>query len=69
MSDLTELYDTIAGGLLDNARINGLPLSEGWTAETAIDTYLAEAQVTALSADEYEALYARVTELLEKSTA
>jgi len=67
MSNLSGLYDTIFAGLQDNARINSVPLSEGWTAETAIDTYLSESQVTALSADEYEALHARVDKLLEKS--
>jgi hypothetical protein len=57
-------FDTITDGLLDNARNNDVPLNDGWTAEGAIDTYLSESDILALSGAEYDALSTQVAAFL-----
>lgn len=63
------IFTKIVGGLIDNSRINQVPLAEGWTPELAIDTYATDAEIEAMTAAQYEDLEAKVAAFLANDAA
>lgn len=60
-----EAYNTTIDGLRDNARVNSVPLTDGWEgAQHAIDTYNPDLEPDDLTAEEWDALRHRIDAFL-----
>jgi hypothetical protein len=61
---IDEIYQTTVDGLLDNARVNQVPLPEGWTPWTAIDAYNPDVDFEAFSNEQCNDLRDRVVRFM-----
>jgi hypothetical protein len=66
-ADISEIYQTVIDGLNDNARVNDVPVSEGWHPDLAIETYAAAASEE-LTKDDYTRLQSMVDKFLDENS-